>query len=133
MAHRRRPPSKKHDNADINALKAMIRECQQKAARAAGQGKPMMWAYYLRMAGRLWQELGGVSPGGGINTVALQVHRRAIKTCRHLPPDDAADLWGLGVYCRRILKATGVTIPRTEVDISWLRNRVASAASAPLR
>lgn len=116
---------RRSDERDGQEFKRILASLHVKAKRAAGQNKPVMWAYYLRMAGRLWQELGQAAPGGGIAGAALAVTQRADDDCPHLPRDEAADLWALSVYCRRIMRAWGVhpNQKHTRPDLSWLRNR----------
>lgn len=98
----------------------LIAENEAKAVNAARRNKPTMWAYHLRMATLLRQELDADSDGG-VAGQALAISQRAESRCAELPPDDAADLWALGVYCRRILKAW---CPRPyRVSLQWLKER----------
>lgn len=99
----------------------IVNELERQAKNAALRNKPTMWAYYTRMVELIRQELDAESDGG-IAGQALAISQRAEALCGNLPPSDAADLWALGIYCRRILKAWCPDHPY-KVSLNWLRER----------
>ena len=108
---------------DLDMLLSILGELDRKAVKAAKTNKPTMWAYYQRMRGRLAEELGQATRGGGIAGAALAVVQKADSDCPHLEPSEAADLWALSVYCVRIMRAWGLKVDHRQRDLSWLRNR----------
>lgn len=107
----------------IEARDSLIASLESQAANAARRNKPTMWAYYLRMADALRHELDADSDGG-VAGQALAISQRAEEQCKTLPPSQAADLWAIGIYCRRILRAWCPTPYR--VSLNWLRARISA-------
>jgi hypothetical protein len=112
----------------ISARDEILRTLAAQAANAARRNKPTMWAYYERMRELIERELDADSDGG-VAGQALALSQRAEEQCARLPPTEAADLWALGIYCRRILKAwrPGHTY---RVSLKWLRARAGVGEAA---
>jgi len=72
-------------------------------------------------------------PEGGPPGAALALHQMAQERCPHLPPTEAADLWAVSVYARRIMRAWGLRIRRDDIDLAWLRHRAAVEMEEPRR
>ncbi len=103
-------------------FRALIADLDARAANAAQRNKPTMWAYYLDMVEGLEGWFAGIDGDGGFAGAALALSQKAEAECGSLPHRDAARLWALGVYARRVLSAWGVgTGPR--VSLAWLRDR----------
>jgi hypothetical protein len=104
---------------------AILLDLRGKAANAAMRNKPTMWAYYGDMVAGLEEWFCDVSRSGdadgGFAGAALALSQSAEERCPSLPPVEAARLWALSVYARRILAAWGAGSERVSLD--WLRNR----------
>lgn len=119
----------------------VMRLLRSQAVNAAKRNKPTMWAYYTRMEARLraWfsasmdaAEGAKGSTGlsvldGGIAGAALALVQKADRECPHLPNDEAADLWAMGTYANRILRAWGAGSPSRR-SLAWLRARAGDQA-----
>ncbi len=109
--------------ADGDALAAILDGLDRRAVAAGMRNKVGLWASYQGVRDRLAAELADCDPGGGIAAAALATSQFAVRRCPKLPPADAAELWAVGVHCRRILAAwTGRPVRR--VSLAWLRARI---------
>lgn len=110
----------------VTLVDDQIAELRRQAANAARRNKPTMWAYYLDIAESLTHWFAGVerSDEEYVDTlVALDGHVR-FNAPLYPRPNDAARAWALGVYARRILRATGY---RTiGVSLDWLHERASA-------
>lgn len=114
----------------VETYELIQQELASKATNAASRNKPTMWAYYQDQQERLAEYFSDVTrTDGGYAGAALALHQWAEDECPTLPPIDAARLWAMSVYGRRILRAWGAgSVP---VSLNWLRARcVALAVSA---
>lgn len=112
------------NNGPASAYRALLGSLRDKAANAARRNKPTMWAYYLDMVDGLRSWFDGIDNDGAVAGAALALSQRAENECPSLGHMDAARLWALGVYARRILGAWGAGAgPR--VSLAWLRERSA--------
>ncbi|MEW5927823.1 MAG: hypothetical protein AB1941_10075 [Gemmatimonadota bacterium] len=81
-----------------------------------------MWAYYLAMIDGLGRLFSDAKTDAEFAAAALALSQRAQQDCPTLPPAEAAHLWALSVYGRRVGRAWGAcTAPR--VSLAWLRSR----------
>lgn len=105
----------------LDRLDAITADLRRQAANAARRNKPTMWAYFVDVeAGlRVWFS-GTPRTDGAIAGAALALSQKAVRLCPDLPPADAARLWALGVYAKRVLRAWGVT---ERVSLEWLHRR----------
>lgn len=107
----------------VAAYEALLEELRGKATNAATRNKPTMWAYYVEMETSLRAYFSDVERAdGGYAGAALALSQRAESDCRLLPSTEAARLWALGVYARRILRAWGAG-DGGRVSLDWLRQR----------
>lgn len=113
----------------ISMYRKIRRELRNKAVNAALRNKPTMWAYYIDMEEQLATWFSGLKHAdGAFAGAALALSQRAVEQCPKLPPSEAARLWAMSVYARRILSAW--TGRREKVSLNWLRNRVQKARAA---
>ncbi len=111
----------------VDAFDKMVLDLRAKARNAALRKKPTMWAYYLLMAEGLHTWFGDVErTDGGYAGAALALSQKAERDCPALPPQEAANLWALGIYARRILTTWGAEAPY-RVSLDWLRERAGVA------
>jgi hypothetical protein len=106
---------------------AILIELRGKALRSATANKPTMWAYYADIADRLEREFEDAledPDDGGLAGCALAISQIAENDCPKLPRQEAAQLWAVSVYARRILGTWGGGNVRVSLD--WLRKRAAS-------
>lgn len=102
---------------------ATIAECLDKARNAALRNKPTMWAYYLDMADGLIDWFADVKrDDGAFAGAALVLSERAEEQAPTANHGDAARMWALGIYARRILRAWGVPYHRRP-SLAWLHRR----------
>jgi hypothetical protein len=113
----------KRPNGPIERYRQILAELETKAQNAARRNKPTMWAHYLDMHTGLVEWFSDVAlDDGGYAGAALALSSRAELNCPELPPTEAARLWSLGVYARRILAAWGAGIGGRP-SLSWLHDR----------
>lgn len=114
----------------MDAFRAIVADLREKERNAARRNKPTMWAYYGDMADELERQFADVSHSdGGYAGAALALSQRAERLCPDLPRVEAARLWALGVYCRRILGAwtPGEPLAGYRPGLGWLRQRAGVA------
>lgn len=113
---------------------AWLWRLRQSAANAARRNKPVMWAYYLEMEAELRRHFAGVErTDGSYAGVALatsQLAEREAPILASLDPSHAARWWAVGVYCRRILRAWGVSDGHRP-SLAWLHDQAARLEVAP--
>lgn len=98
--------------------RALLQELERQAGNAARRNKPTMWAYYLSMVDGLREWFDDVEETGeAYRAAALALSDRAERECPRLPPGEAARLWALGIYARRLLPPGS----RGRVSLAWLR------------
>lgn len=124
----------------LDAFDRTIASIRRNAANAVRRNKPTMWAYFGRMEEGLTKWFGATVDAtrsatcegralrgidGGIAGVALALVQRSEKLCPTMPRDEAADLWALGTYANRILRAwTSEKGPSPfRRSLAWLRQR----------
>lgn len=106
----------------IATYDSIVEDCIDKAANAAARNKPTMWAYYLDMADGLLDWFADVKrDDGAFAGAALALSQRAEEQCAAAKHAEAARMWALGVYARRILRGSGVPVSRT--SLAWLHRR----------
>ena len=103
----------------------LLEELRCKAESAVLRNKPDRWDYYLEMVERLTEWFSGVDANdGSYAAAALALSQKAKAECPVLARREAVRLWALGVYARRILRASGaVTVARPSLE--WFRRRAA--------
>jgi len=103
----------------------LLEELRCKAESAVLRNKPDRWDYYLEMVERLTEWFSGVDANdGSYAAAALALSQKARAECPVLARREAVRLWALGVYARRILRASGaVTAARPSLE--WFRRRAA--------
>lgn len=103
-----------------------VAELRRQAKNAAMRNKPTMWAYYNDIVEGLTDWFDGIVRAENDYAFTLAaISHSAITKCPNLADShDAARLWAMGVYARRILRAAGYRTPRT--SLAWLRERVAA-------
>lgn len=112
----------------LQTYDAVLLDLHAKAANSARRNKPTMWAYYLGMVAGLTEWFDDVErTDGGFAGAALALSQRAERECPTLPATEAARLWALSVYARRILRAWGAGCPPVSLD--WLRERAGVEAA----
>lgn len=123
-------PMEIRDGGPVHTYLAIISELEEKARNAARRNKPTMWAYYGEMADGLREYFADVINhcDGGFAGAALALTQRAEDECATLPRAEAARLWGLSVYARRILRAWTPGMAMDRVSLQWLRDRAEGAA-----
>lgn len=99
----------------------ILADLAARADNAAIRNKATMWAYYLAMHAGLQEWFADCVEDGAFAGAALALSQRAVERCPTEPPAEAARLWALGVYARRILRAWSGH-PET-VSLDWLRTR----------
>lgn len=102
----------------------------ERRKNAALRKKPTMWAYYGTVRTFLAEYFSDVQrTDGSFAGAALALSQRAERKCPKLPDEEAARLWAVGVYARRILAAWGAGAggrgPGGRVSLQWLRKRAA--------
>lgn len=103
---------------------ALIVELRAKAGNAARRNKPTMWAYNLEAIDGLEATVGRDRTDGGVIRAARTLSAQARLHCPALPPTEAARLWALGIYSRRILERAGQA-PGPRPSLAWLKERAA--------
>lgn len=113
------------DATPMTLYQAILTELQTSARNAARRNKPVQWAYFVEVEQGLRAWFADTTPSdGGYAGRALALTQKAQAQCPTLPPAEAARLWALGVYARRILRAWGVPEPkRDRPSLTWLRER----------
>jgi hypothetical protein len=115
----------------VATCRAIIADLRAKSANAAERGKPTRWAYYGDLADALEAYFSDVTPtDGGHAGAALALSGWATRACPGLTRTDAAHLWALGVYARRILAAWGAGSETVRLD--WLRARASERRPQPV-
>lgn len=76
--------------------------------------------------GSLWVQVGGSGIPGERTLKAYRVDRK----CPTLPRREAAELWAVSVYARRILDSWTPGEPGSRASLQWLRDRVAAEAAS---
>lgn len=104
----------------LEAYQQAIADLRRQALNAAARNKPTMWAYLSDCADGLDAWL--IEPTDDEALFAcLGICERATLICgaSDIRPTEAARIWALSVYARRILRASGQPAPRA--SLAWLR------------
>lgn len=100
----------------------VLADLHRQATNAARRNKPTMWAYYLGMAHSLRILYAGIAfTDATYAQTAREINDRAVALCPKAAPPDAARLWALGVYARRIYHVG------RPPSLDWLRARAEEA------
>jgi hypothetical protein len=114
----------------VETFRRIVADLREKERNAARRAKPTMWAYYGGMADDLEAYFSDVTlSDGGFAGAALALSQKAERKCPDLPRLEAAHLWALSVYCRRILSAwtPGEPLAGYRPGLGWLRERAGVA------
>jgi hypothetical protein len=107
----------------VSRYAEIMSSLDSQARNAIRRGKPTMWAYFVETREGLRSYFAHVTPtDGGYAGAALALSQRAESRCPTLPVHEAARLWALSVYARRILASWGVGTGG-RVSLQWLRDR----------
>lgn len=117
------PPSSNSEKGPVAVFDQIMIELRRKATNAAIHKKPTMWAYYGDMADGLFAWFGDSERDDGAYAgAALALSQKAERDCPNLARREAAHLWAMGIYARRILAAWGAGVPY-KPSLDWLRQR----------
>jgi len=107
----------------VDEFHFVLEQLRRKAEQAVSHNKPDRWDYYVEMVERLTEWFSGVdATDGSYAGAALALSRKAEADCPLLARREAVRLWALGVYARRILRASGAgTVGRPSLE--WFRRR----------
>lgn len=119
----------------VERYSAIMADLTAKQANAARRNKPTMWAYFYEMRLSLGDWFSTVdAEDGSYAGAALTLSQQAERQCADLSPGEAARLWALGIYARRILSAwfDKELLAKGEgasyrVSLSWLHERAEEA------
>jgi hypothetical protein len=110
----------------VEEFHLLLEDLRSKAHAAVLHNKPDRWDYYVEMVERLTEWFSGVDANDATYAhAALALSQKAEAECPLLGRREAVRLWALGVYARRILRASGAGTG-ARPSLEWFRQRAAS-------